>query len=250
MRKQQQGQQQRLPGHKVAHAGAAATRPAAAGGDAKSAAAAAAAAAALAVPDTLGAGGLKVPQSYHDAALSAAAHAGATLLQLLSPQTLHTWMRDKVRQCRDAGLGGDWKQLLSDLIFEQIEDMLKQPVDTHKLPDYTQEVAHPMCFDWIKQALQSGKYKMEFQQQQGQQQQQQRPPLRVYSWQSLYAFGHDLQLIVSNARLYNGKRPQNRAVLEAANALQKKLVSWWSKVQAHISSKLKQRLEAHKQQQQ
>jgi hypothetical protein len=176
-------------------------------------------------------------------------------------------MRDKVRQCRDAGLGGDWKQLLSELIFEQIEDMMKQlekddsfavflqPVDTHKLPDYAQEIAHPMCFEWIKQALHSGKYKMEFQQQQQQQQQQgqqqqQRPPLRVYSWQSLYAFGHDLQLIVSNARLYNGKRPQNRAVLEAANALQKKLVLWWSKVQAHISSKLKQRLEAHKQQQQ
>jgi hypothetical protein len=240
MRKQQQqqGQQQRLPGLKATHA----------------------AAAAVAVPDTLGAGGLKVPQSYHDAALTAAAHAGATLLQQLNQQQLHTWMRDKVRQCRDAGLGGDWRQLLSELIFEEIEEMLKQlekddsfswflePVDTHKLPDYAQEVPHPMCVDWIKQALQGGKYKMEIQQQ-PQGQQQQRPPLRVYSWQSLYAIGHDLQLIVSNARLYNGKRPQNKAVLEAANALQKKTVLWWSKVQAHISSKLKQRLEAHKQQQ-
>ncbi|KAF6249194.1 hypothetical protein COO60DRAFT_1688007 [Scenedesmus sp. NREL 46B-D3] len=253
MRKQQQqqGQQQRLLGKKAAPAGAGSAAVAAAagagavGGGAKPAAAPApAAAAAGGVPDTLGAGGLKAPKAYHDAAFAAAAHAGASpgLLQQVSALQLRAWAKEKVQQCTAAA------ELLKQLEKEEGFRCFLHPVDVHKLPEYAQEVAHPMCFDWIRQALQGGKYKVELQQQQ--QQQQQRPPLRVYSWQSLYAFAHDVQLIVSNARLYNGSRPQNKAVLEAAHSLQVKAVLGWSKVQANMSNKMKQRLEAHRQQQQ
>jgi hypothetical protein len=241
MRKQQHGQQQRLPGDAKPAAAAAAGAPAGSG----------------VIPDSLGAGGLKVPKAYHEAAVAAAQHAGGAapgLLEQLKPPQLRNWMQDKAALCKDAALR-EWRQQLSELIQEQMEDMLRQleeqegsqfflnPVDTHKYPDYAQEVTHPMCLEWIKQALRSGKYQIE-------QQQQQRPPLQLHSWQSLYAFAHDVQLIVSNARLYNGGRPQNRRVLDAAHALQKKAVHCWSKVQANISSKLKQGLEAHKQQQQ
>jgi hypothetical protein len=250
MRKQQQQhqQQQLLPGQKAAAAAAAAG--------------AAGAAAAAVVPDHLGAGGLKVPKAFHDAAYEAARHAGAVpgLLEQLNEKQLRTWMQDKLRQCKDAGLPQS-RQLLSDLIQEQLEDMLQQletggdahvfvnPVTKEQVPDYAQEITHPMCLKWIREALHDGKYKIEIQQQQ-QPQQQQRPPLRVHSWQSLYALAHDVQLIVSNARMYNASRPRNRSVLDAAHALQKRAVRAWQNVQAGISSKLKQRVEAHRQQQQ
>lgn len=199
---------------------------------------------------------MKVPKAYHDAAAAAAAHAGAgpALLDQVTLHQLRNWQHDKAVACKAAGLR-EWRLLLSDLIQEQMEQLIQQleqeegahwfikPVNTNQLPDYAKEVAYPMCLDVIKKALHNGQYKLE-------PPQQQRPPLRLHGWQSLCAFAHDLQLIVSNARLYNGGKPDNRVVLDAAAALQSKAVMAWSRVQANISSKLKQRLEAHRQQQQ
>lgn len=135
-----------------------------------------------------------------------------------------------------------------------------QAVDPKQVPGYEEVVQHPMCFDMIKEALQKDRYQlfMKLQQQQqqeqgGQQQQQQQKKRLIYSWHSLVALAHDVQLIVSDARLFNGpraKHPVNMQVLKAAEGLQQQAAELWAQAKVAVERKVKEHVPAQQQKQQ
>jgi hypothetical protein len=230
--------------------------------------ASAAALGAARVSNNLGAGGLKA------AASTGARQDMPHLLQLADAQLLLQWQQERQSMLTAAGMAHHQAtKVLSNIIGEGVTrciDFLLKLDDeqlqgffledaAESVAGYADEVEHPMCLQMMEQALNKGRYQVlltdpaaaqdgSSQQQQQQQQQQQ----RVYSWQSLYALAHDVQLLLSNAKQYNEPRrePDNvhESVLQYAQLLQTEFAKYWLLIKDIMGRKVLHLAEQHGQQ--